>query len=51
MITVYNVLGKLVLQKAIESSRETVTVQDGGMYIMKVECDNSIRTFKVFKTK
>jgi len=51
MITVYNLIGKLVLQKQIESSRETLTVQDRGMYIMKVECDNSIRTFKVFKTK
>jgi hypothetical protein len=51
MITVYNLSGKLVSQKVIESSRETVTVQNRGMYIMKVECDNSIRTFKVFKTE
>jgi len=51
MITVYNLIGKLVLQKAIESSRETVTVQDRGMYIMKVQSDNSLKTFKVFKTE
>jgi hypothetical protein len=51
MITVYNLLGKQVLQKVIESTRETVTVQDRGMYIMKVQSDNSLKTFKVFKTE
>ncbi|MFY9153844.1 MAG: LamG-like jellyroll fold domain-containing protein [Prolixibacteraceae bacterium] len=51
MITVYNLLGKLVLQKAIDSSRENVTVQDKGMYILKVQSDNSTKTFKVFKTE
>jgi hypothetical protein len=51
MITVYNLSGKLVLQKVIESTRETVTVRDRGMYIMKVQSDNSLKTFKVFKTE
>jgi hypothetical protein len=51
MITVYNLNGQLILQKQIESTRETVTVRDRGMYIMKVQSDNSLKTFKVFKTE
>ena len=51
LITVYNLVGKMVTQKVIESSRETVTVRDRGMYIMKVDCDNTSRTFKVIKTE
>mgnify|MGYP001011201297 CR=1 FL=1 len=50
MISVYNLTGKLVLQKQIESNLEFVTVNDGGMYIMKVENEEAKRTFKVFKT-
>ena len=51
MITVYSLTGKLVLQKEIESSLEIVTVRDRGMYIMKVENEDSYETFKVFKTR
>ncbi|WP_340114827.1 LamG-like jellyroll fold domain-containing protein [Maribellus mangrovi] len=51
MISVYSLTGKLVLQKEIESSLETVTVRDRGMYIMRVENKESFRTFKVFKTR
>lgn len=51
LITVYSLTGKLVLQKKIESTLETVTVRDRGMYIMKVENDNTSKTFKVFKTR
>ncbi|WP_167618782.1 LamG-like jellyroll fold domain-containing protein [Maribellus sediminis] len=50
-ITVYNLTGKQVLQKVIESSLETVTVRDRGMYILKVENEDTYRTFKVFKTR
>ena len=51
MITVYNLVGKLVVQKQIESNRETVNVQERGMYIMRVQSDNSLKTFKVFKVE
>ncbi len=51
MITVYNLTGKLVLKKEIESSLETVTIRDRGIYIMKVENKKSFRTFKVIKSK
>ncbi|HCE58703.1 MAG TPA: hypothetical protein DER09_12970, partial [Prolixibacteraceae bacterium] len=51
MITVYDLVGKLVVKKQIESSRETVNVQNRGMYIMKVQSDDSQKTFKVFKTE
>ncbi len=51
MISVYNLTGKLVLQKQIESNLESVTVSNGGMYIMKVENEEAKRTFKVFKTR
>ncbi len=51
MITVYNLVGKLVLQKTIESSQEKVTLQNEGMYIMRVESDGVTKAFKVFKTR
>ncbi len=51
MITVYNLLGKLVTQKAIENSRETVTVNERGMYLMRIESEGITKTFKVFKTR
>jgi hypothetical protein len=50
-ITVYNLVGKLVLQRMIESSQEKVNVQDRGMYLMRVESEGVTKTFKVFKTK
>ncbi|WP_340112584.1 LamG-like jellyroll fold domain-containing protein [Maribellus mangrovi] len=51
MITVYNLTGKLVLQKEIENNLETITVRDRGMYLLKVENQETLRTFKVFKTR
>ncbi len=51
MITVYNLVGKLVLKKSIESTEQKVTVDNEGMYIMKVESEGVVKTFKVFKTK
>jgi hypothetical protein len=51
LISVYSLTGKLVLQKNIESSLETVNVQNTGMYIMKVENAEASKTFKVFKTR
>lgn len=51
MIRVYNMVGKLVAQKMIESSLETINVRDGGMYIMRVESEGTYKTFKVFKTR
>ncbi len=51
MITVYNMVGKLVLQRMIESSEQKVTLQSEGMYLMRVESEGVAKTFKVFKTK
>jgi|GEM_PF-420889 len=51
MITIYNMVGKLVAEKVIESNLEIITVRDRGMYIMKVENEHTIGTFKVFKTR
>ncbi len=51
MITVYDLVGKLVLNRTIESTEQKVTLQNEGMYIMKVESEGAIKTFKVFKTK
>lgn len=51
MITVYNLVGKLVLQRTIESSEQKVTLQNEGMYLMKVESEGSAKTFKIFMTK
>jgi hypothetical protein len=51
MISVYNLVGKLVLQKTIESSEQKVTLQNDGMYLMRVESEGVAKTFKVFKTR
>ncbi|MBW6534156.1 MAG: cadherin-like beta sandwich domain-containing protein [Mariniphaga sp.] len=51
MITVYNLTGKLVLQKKIESNLEAVTVSERGMYIMKVDSEGASKSFKIFKTR
>ncbi len=51
MISVYNLVGKLVLQKTIESSEQKVTLQNDGMYLMRVESEGVSKTFKVFKTR
>jgi len=51
MITVYDLVGKLVLKRTIESTEQKVTLQNEGMYIMRVESEGAIKTFKVFKTK
>ena len=51
MITVYDLVGKLVLKRTIESTEQKVTLQNEGMYIMRVESEDAIKTFKVFKTK
>jgi hypothetical protein len=51
MITVYDLVGKLVLKRTIESTEQKVTLQNEGMYIMRVESDDAVKTFKVFKTK
>ena len=50
-ISVYNVLGKQVAQQIIESKLETITIQERGMYLIKVECEDTSKTFKVFKTR
>ncbi len=51
MISVYNLVGKLVLQSTIESSEQKVNLQNEGMYLMRVESEGAAKTFKVFKTK
>jgi hypothetical protein len=51
MITVYNLTGKLVLQQEIESTLESFTVNERGMYIMKVDSEGASKSFKIFKTR
>ncbi|WP_167618783.1 LamG-like jellyroll fold domain-containing protein [Maribellus sediminis] len=51
IISVYNLPGKLVSQKTIESNHETLMIQERGMYLIKVECEDTSKTFKVFKTR
>jgi len=51
VISVYNLTGELILKKIIESSMETISVQNDGMYIMKVESEGGSGTFKIFKTR
>lgn len=50
MISVYDVTGKVVLQKVGEAQEQTISIPNAGMYFVKVECDGVSRIFKVFKT-
>jgi len=51
VISVYNLTGKLVLQRKIESSLEKVSLQKEGLYLMRIESEGVSKTFKVIKTK
>lgn len=48
-ITVYNLFGKPILEQKIDTNREVVFIKNTGMYILKVECENLFKTFKVIK--
>ncbi len=50
-ISVYSLSGKMVLQRTSSVSKQSITLEKAGMYIMVVESEGSIDTFKVFKTK
>jgi hypothetical protein len=43
MISVYNLVGKLVLQRMIESSEQKVILQNEGMYFMRVESEGAAK--------
>lgn len=49
--TVYNLNGKMILQKKSKADNIIIHVPDAGMYLVKVESDGAMGTFKVLKTK
>jgi len=49
-ISVYDITGTLVLHATGEAYEQTFTVQNKGMYIVKVESGGEVKTFKIFKT-
>lgn len=51
MITVYDMIGKVILERKIENSREMITIQGEGMYLINVKCDQDSATFKVFRIR
>ncbi|HKJ44132.1 MAG TPA: LamG-like jellyroll fold domain-containing protein, partial [Sunxiuqinia sp.] len=50
IISVYNMLGNLVKKQLSTDSEKSITVPSAGMYILKVESNGIIKTFKVIKT-
>ncbi len=50
-IRVYDLKGTLILQQSGESFEQTLSLPFDGMYIVKVECDNTSKIFKLFSTK
>lgn len=49
--TVYDLSGKMVLQKNSKAENMTIHVPDAGMYLVKVQSEGATGTFKVLKTK
>ena len=49
LITVYDLAGRLVKQVKSNSQREIISIDQKGMYIVKVESDGDTKLFKVFK--
>ncbi|MBS2099391.1 LamG-like jellyroll fold domain-containing protein [Carboxylicivirga linearis] len=49
MITVYDLAGRLVKQVKTNSQREIISLNQKGMYIVKVHSDDETKLFKVFK--
>ncbi|MBS2099392.1 cadherin-like beta sandwich domain-containing protein [Carboxylicivirga linearis] len=49
LITVYDLAGRLVKQVKSNTQREIISIDQKGMYIVKVESDGDTKLFKVFK--
>ncbi len=50
VIRVYDINSKLVLEQRGNSNEQTLSISNTGMYIVKVESNDAIRTFKLFVT-
>lgn len=48
--SVYDLNGKMVMQKSSKASNIIIDIEAAGMYILKVEADGQVGSFKVFKT-
>jgi hypothetical protein len=51
MITVYDIKGVVILNQVAEATKQNITLQNEGMYIVRVENNETSRLFKVFKIK
>ncbi|MBS2099390.1 LamG-like jellyroll fold domain-containing protein [Carboxylicivirga linearis] len=49
VIGVYDLAGRLVKQIITKAQREVITIDQKGMYIVKVDCEGKTKLFKVFK--
>ncbi|MFC0877332.1 T9SS type A sorting domain-containing protein, partial [Saccharicrinis sp. FJH2] len=50
MITVYNLSGKVIKQVVPSSSKENISIDGSGLYIIKAESAGVSKLFKVVKT-
>jgi hypothetical protein len=50
-IAVYDLYGKPILERKIKHKKEIVSIISTGMYIVRVECENLVRSFRVVKIK
>ncbi len=50
VVSVYNLSGSMVKQYVAQSTRQEITLDKAGMYILVVDADNSRNVFKVIKT-
>lgn len=48
-IKVYDLNGNLVIQQ-VGGNKQTISIQNAGMYVVKVECNDITKIFKVVKT-
>ncbi len=51
IVTVYNMTGKVIKSQSFNTSVNTISIADPGLYIVKVTSNNATKFFRVIKTK
>ena len=51
IVTVYNMTGKVIKSQSFNTSENTISIPDPGLYILKVTSNNATKFFRVIKTK
>ena len=48
-VTVYDMTDRVVVSQPLQSSEDTISLQQAGMYIVKVNTQDGVKVFKVIK--